>query len=207
MTRGRLLARHFRVEEFHLQSSAGLSWRSGCPELLLLLTGSNYNIIVVFMIPDHINLDGSPWPVLPAGIHIATLAEVEDRFAFNHKRRVQFQGFVAALTNLYGAGCRRAFLDGSFVTAKPRPGDFDACWEPTGVNPVNLDPVLLSFENNRAAQKAKYYGELFPSTIPADRAGRIFVEFFQIDCFTGAPKGIISIDLSDEPMIQLKVTS
>lgn len=159
------------------------------------------------MIPDHVDLPGSPWPVLPPGIHLATLVEVEGCFALNPKRRVQFRGLVAALTNLWGAGCTRAFLDGSFVTAKPRPGDFDACWDPTGVDPAFLDPVLLTFENNRAAQKAKYHGELFPSTIPADLAGTIFVEFFQVDRFTGAPKGIVAIDLLADPMLQPTVTS
>lgn len=159
------------------------------------------------MIPNHFDLPGSPWPILPPGIHVATLAEVEARFASNPRRRVQFRGFVAALANLRGAGCRRAFLDGSFVTAKPRPGDYDACWDPTSVDPAFLDPVLLTFENNRAAQKAKYHGELFPSTIPADRAGTIFVEFFQVDRFTGARKGIVAIDLSADPMLQPTVTS
>lgn len=159
------------------------------------------------MIPDHVDLAGSPWPVLPAGIHSASLADVQARFASNPKRRTQFAGLVAALYNLRGAGCQRAFLDGSFVTAKPRPGDFDACWDPTGVNQAFLDPVLLTFENNRAAQKAKYHGELFPSTIPADRAGTIFVEFFQVDRFTGAAKGIVAIDLAADPMLQPAVTS
>tara|TARA_R110002096_G_scaffold22121_2_gene71373 strand:- start:608 stop:1087 length:480 start_codon:yes stop_codon:yes gene_type:complete len=159
------------------------------------------------MIPAHIDIDGSPWSILPAGIHVATLADVEARFASNHRRRAQFRGVVAALTNLRSAGCRRVFLDGSFVTAKPRPGDFDACWDPTGVNPALLDPVLLTFENNRAAQKAKYHGELFPSTVPADRAGTIFVEFFQVDRFTGAVKGIVAIDLTTEPMLQPTVMS
>lgn len=159
------------------------------------------------MIPNHTDLPGSPWPILPPGIHLATLAEVEMRFASNPKRRVQFSGFVAALSSLRGAGCRRAFLDGSFVTAKPRPGDYDACWDPTGVDPSFLDPVLLTFENNREAQKAKYHGELFPSTIPADRAGTIFVEFFQVDRFTGAPKGIVAINLLADPMLNPTVTS
>lgn len=158
------------------------------------------------MIPVHIDLVGSPWPILPAGIHAGTLTEIEARFASNPRRRIQFKGLVAALTNLRGAGCRRAFLDGSFVTAKPHPGDFDACWDPTGVNLALLDPVLLTFQNNRAAQKAKYYGELFPSTIPADAAGKIFVEFFQVDRFTGAPKGIVLIDLAAEPTLQTTVT-
>ena len=93
------------------------------------------------------------------------------------------------------------------MTAKPRPGDYDACWDPTSVDPAFLDPVLLTFDNNRAAQKAKYHGELFPSTIPADRSGTIFVEFFQVDRFTGAPKGIVAIDLPADPMLRHTVTS
>jgi hypothetical protein len=159
------------------------------------------------MLPAFIDLAGSPWPVLPDGIHFAILSEVEARFASNPGRRVQFRGLVAALVNLRGAGCVRAFLDGSYVTAKPRPGDFDACWDPAGVNPALLDPVLLTFDNHRAAQKAKYKGEFFPSTIPADAVGTIFIEFFQVDRFTGARKGIVAIDLMADPMLQPAVTS
>ena len=136
------------------RQDALLERRSATPLRRPSLTSLHYNDNVVSMIPAHIDLDGSPWPILPAGIHIATLTEIDERFASNPKRRVQFKGLVAALSNLRGAGCRRAFLDGSFVTAKPRPGDFDACWDPTGVNLALLDPVLLNFENNRAAQKA-----------------------------------------------------
>lgn len=159
------------------------------------------------MVPAFVDLAGSPWPVLPAGIHFATLSEVAARFASNPGRRAQFKGLVAALVNLRGAGCVRAFLDGSYVTAKPRPSDFDACWDPGGVNPAFLDPVLLTFDDHRAAQKAKYKGEFFPSTIPADAIGTIFIEFFQVDRFTGARKGIVAIDLMADPMLQPAVTS
>ena len=79
---------------------------------------------------------------------------------------MQFRGLMAGLQNLRAAGCVRAFLDGSYMTAKPRPGDFDACWDPGGVDPTLLDPVLLTFDNHRAAQKARSKGEFFPSTIP-----------------------------------------
>ena len=65
----------------------------------------------------------------------------------------------------------------------------------------------LTFANSRAAQKAKYYGELFPSTIPANRAGVILIEFFQVDRFTGAAKGIVAVDLTADPMLQPTVTS
>lgn len=159
------------------------------------------------MVPDLIELSGSPWPVLPPGIHVATLSEVEARFASNLSRRAQFRGLLAALVNLRSAGCARVYLDGSYVTGKPLPGDFDACWDPTGVSGTLLDPVFLVFDNNRAAQKAKYKGEFFPSSSPADVVGTTFIEFFQVDRFTGTPKGIVAIDLMADPMLQPTVTS
>lgn len=159
------------------------------------------------MIPAFVDVAGSPWPLLPAGIHVATLLEVEAYFATNPKRRRQFSGLIAALENLQQAGCRRVFLDGSFVTGKPHPSDFDACWDPTGVNLAQIDPVLLTFNDKRAAQKAKYYGEFFPSTVPANPAGAVFVDYFQVDRFTGAPKGIVSIDLVVDAMLKLTVKS
>jgi hypothetical protein len=81
------------------------------------------------------------------------------------------------------------------VTAKAVPGDFDACWDGVGVDPDRLDPVLMDFSNHRAAQKAKFGGELFVSEAPADLLGTRFLDFFQRDTNTGQPKGIVAIDL------------
>ena len=88
-----------------------------------------------------------------------------------------------------------AWLNGSFVTTKEEPNDFDACWDETGVDPEALDPVLLTFDRERAAQKAKYMGELFPSTTIANLGGWSFLDFFQTDRETGRRKGIVAIDL------------
>ena len=104
-------------------------------------------------------------------------------------------GFRAAAGNLKRAGCRTVYLDGSFVTSKDIPNDYDACWEEDGVDPALLDPVLLTFDPGRATQKAQYAGELFPASVIADAGGLSFLEFFQTDKDTGNPKGIISIDL------------
>ena len=104
-------------------------------------------------------------------------------------------GFRAALENLKSAGCRTVYLDGSFVTRKDIPNDYDACWEEEGVDPDLLDPVLLIFDPGRAAQKAKYLGEMFPASIAAGAGALSFLEFFQTDKETGSPKGIIAIDL------------
>ena len=83
------------------------------------------------------------------------------------------------------------------MTSKEVPNDFDACWEEAGVDPVSLDPVLLTFDPGRATQKAKYMGELFPASVRADAEGTSFLEFFQTDKETGNPKGIVAIDLGD----------
>jgi hypothetical protein len=103
---------------------------------------------------------------------------------------------------LRGAGCRTIYLDGSFVTDKTIPGDFDACWDVAGVvgaTLLRLDPVLLDFADDRAAQKAKYFGEFFPAQALEVGRGRVFLDFFQIDKRTGDPKGIVALDTGSVP--------
>lgn len=169
------------------------------------LTNLCYNNNVVPMIPEFTDLPGAPWSVLPAGIHQASLSAVADRFASNARRRRLFGGLVRASRSLAHAGCKRVFLDGSFVTSKPWPGDYDACWDPSGVERDLMDPVFSIFDEGRAAQKAKFSGEFFPSTSRADAAGRNFFDFFQIEKFSGLRKGIVLIDLANDPMLQLQV--
>ena len=140
----------------------------------------------------------TPSGLLPSGVHWAAWEEIEERFATTDWRRTLSGGVRQAAENLKEAGCRTLYLDGSFVTSKNHPGDFDACWDPDGVYAAKLDPVLLDFTNRRAAQKRKYHGELFISSLPAD-GGLTFLDFFQRDKATGNPKGIIAIDLESFP--------
>ena len=105
------------------------------------------------------------------------------------------------------AGCRTVYLNGSFVTSKTFPNDYDACWEEAGVDPAALDPVLLTFDPGRATQKAKYMGELYPASIIADAEGLSFLEFFQTDKDTGMPKGILAIDLGGLVLSQLRFSN
>jgi hypothetical protein len=102
-----------------------------------------------------------------------------------------------------GRVCDRV-LDGSYVTGKPRPGDFDACWDPSGVEGRKLDPVFLEFGNRRAAQKAAFKGEFFPSSMMCADVGQAFIEFFQLDRSSGNRKGIISISLLTDPVLLRK---
>ena len=158
------------------------------------------------MLPSYVSIAGAPWPVLPPGVHPAMLAEIEERYTYNAKRRQLFQGLMDASANLVQARCSSLYLDGSFVSDKPIPDDFDACWDPIGVSPQHLDPVFFQFANERTAQKNKFGGEFFPSTTRADAHGRTYFEFFQVEKFTGQPKGIVLINLSYDPMLQPQVT-
>jgi hypothetical protein len=142
------------------------------------------------MVPDF-NAAGN----LPAGIHPAEWLELLDRFGWTPYRRTLAGGLKAACLALKLAGCERVYVNGSFTTGKRIPNDYDGCWDSAGVNPALLDPVLKTFANGRAAQKAKYLGELFPAGVKADLSGRTYLQFFQIDKQTGEPKGIVLLDL------------
>ncbi len=161
------------------------------------MTSHQHNIIVVLMIPDLIDINGAPWRVLPPGLHWATLAEVETVFAQNPHRRKLFSGLLRAAMALKAARCKYLFLDGSYVSSKPKPSDFDGCWSPDDVDPSLLDPVLLDFSNSRLNQKTKFLGELFPLNAQA-APGQIFLDFFQVEKHTGGQKGIVAIDLTIE---------
>jgi len=141
------------------------------------------------MIPP-LGPDGS----LPPGIHVATIAEVTVAFGSNPHRQRLLAGLERALDALRVAGCRAIHLDGSFVTDKPLPNDYDLCWEVAGVDPALLDPALL----DRRVQKMKFLGDILPNVTEAG-SGLIFVEFFQVNKLTGAPKGIVRIDLGGKP--------
>jgi hypothetical protein len=143
------------------------------------------------VLPD-LQSDGT----LPPGVHWAdSWKELEKMFGANPHRRRLLAGLREAAENLRRAGCKNIFVDGSFVTAKQMPNDYDACWDVVGVNPNDLDPILLDFSNQRAAQKARFGGELFPAEWSNGRTGMTFLEFFQVDKSSGNPKGIVGIDL------------
>lgn len=156
------------------------------------------------MLPNLIDIAGVPWPVLPEGIHISDFAAVGAVFASNPPRKSLFGGLLAASQNLLGAGCQRIYLDGSFVTGKPIPGDYDVCWDPRGVNRKLLDPAFLVFDHQRKVQKEKFKGEFFPSSARADNVGRTFLDFFQIEKSTGCKKGIVQIELTNDSMLPVR---
>ena len=144
---------------------------------------------------------------MPGGVHTADLKGIADAFVINTPRRRLFEGLVEASRDLRSAGCRRIYVDGSYVTGKPIPGDYDVCWDPDGVDPRLLHPVFLDFRDDRAAQRFRYGGEFFPSSFAADGVGNSFLGFFQLERFSGGKKGIVLVELARDPMIHSEVTA
>jgi hypothetical protein len=145
------------------------------------------------MIPDF-DRNGN----LPAGVHMATWQEFSDRFGFTVYRQELLLGLRSALISLQTAGCKVVYIDGSYVTDKEIPADFDGCWDTNGVDKSLVDPILLDFRSGRWAQKAKYHGELFPASFIESMSGQTFLNFFMTDKRTGSSKGIIALDLQRE---------
>lgn len=96
---------------------------------------------------------------LPLGEHTATWEEIVERFGWNPHRRRLLDGLSDGLQALAAAGCRQVWLDGSFVTSKDEPADFDACWDLEGVDLDRLDPVLLDLSAGRTAALRRLVSE------------------------------------------------
>jgi hypothetical protein len=145
------------------------------------------------MIPDF-DKDGN----LPPGHHLTDWDGFVVRFGTNAHRRRLLAGLKQLLLSLKSVGCGRVFLDGSFISSKELPSDFDGCWDRTGMSLPDLklkDPVLLDFTNGRRAQKLKYGGEMFPADVTEGTSGRTFINFFSQDKDTSNAKGLVEINL------------
>jgi|HubBroStandDraft_5_1064220.scaffolds.fasta_scaffold411489_1 hypothetical protein len=135
---------------------------------------------------------------LPPGIHSASWAEFGTRFAWNEHRERLCDGLRRALSLLLVVGCADVFIDGSYVTAKEVPNDYDGAWSLAGVDLVllkRLEPLFFEFSFGRTAQKAKFFGEFFPAEMQEGQSGKPFLSFFQRDKETGQAKGIVRIPL------------
>ena len=134
---------------------------------------------------------------LPPGIHDATLDEIAARYGFTPHRQALLSGLREAVSALQAAGCRCLYLDGSFVSAKEEPADYDVCWENEGVDLFQLMRTaeeLLEYRPERRGprQKVRYGGDFFQSP-PEGELGWEMLAVFQRDSVTRAPKGIIPV--------------
>lgn len=140
------------------------------------------------------NVDG----YLPEGIHTLTWDEFKEQFGFSPRRKVLMQGLFAVIQILKECGCDAIYIDGSFVTDKLEPDDWDACFKGSMEAIYKLDnrdtDLVLDDIRKRDRQKEKYFGELYPPYIIAEKE-MCYLDFFQ--CIKGSrnKKGIIKIML------------
>jgi hypothetical protein len=134
---------------------------------------------------------------LPSGFHEPeSWQELEEVLGFNQHRRKLLTGLKQACYLLAEAGCTTVYLNGSFITQKELPNDFDACWDTTGIDWNRLDPIFLKVTFPRTEQKERFGGELFPAQAIADfKTKETFLDFFQTDR-EGNPKGIVKLELA-----------
>lgn len=136
---------------------------------------------------------------LVPGVHFMAWEDFYDQFSFSPKRKFLLEGLERMINTLKKCGCTVIYIDGSFVTQKLEPNDYDACWDGdmafVGLNMQNIEPVFLDFSNGREKQKLKYQGEIFPAKLPADSLGTLYLEFFQQIRFSTDKKGIVALKL------------
>jgi hypothetical protein len=84
---------------------------------------------------------------LPPGDHCATLDEIAKRLGFTPRRRWLIKGLLSAVEAFWAAGIEEIYIDGSFCTEKPDPGDIDGYWvEPDDGVYDRIDPYWIDFE-------------------------------------------------------------
>jgi Family of unknown function (DUF6932) len=143
---------------------------------------------------------------LPPGDHQATLEEVAARLGFTPRRRWLLKGLRAAIEALWAAGVEQIFVDGSFCTEKPDPGDIDGYWvEPDDGVYERIDPYWIDFELVPVPQTRMWKWRMWVDrgveffVDPVMQAGPElgFPEFFRRDR-DGRPRGIIQVVKAQE---------
>jgi hypothetical protein len=131
---------------------------------------------------------------LPPGIHKATWVEFQERYGYNPKRVWLLEGLKKLLVELSKVGCKSVYVDGSFVTDKEEPGDYDLCWKMDGVFVEDLDPVLLNYTSEgKVLIEKKYRGDIRGAEFSVKETGATYLVFFQHDR-NGIAKGVVELE-------------
>ena len=138
---------------------------------------------------------------LPPGDHRATPDEIGQRFGSTPRRRWLLKGFRAAVNAFWAAGIEEIYIDGSFCTEKPDPGDVDGYWvEPDPGVYDRIDPYWTDFELVLVPHLRQWKWRMWAEhgveffIHPVMQATRVtgFPEFFRRSR-DGSPRGVIEV--------------
>ena len=109
--------------------------------------------------------DLTPEGLLPPGDHPTNLADIEERFGRNARRRGLVRGLREALSLLASAGVEEAYVGGDLTTAEPLPRAVAWCYDlPADIDERGLEGLSSLYPD--------------PSRLSAGSAGRFGVELF-----------------------------
>ena len=136
---------------------------------------------------------------LPEGTHDATLDEIEARYAITAHRETLFECFSDWVDHMRSAGCHTFHLDGSYITNKDHPDDYDALWDTRGVDTSLIHPCLLAYPKDRDAIKDRFGGDIFPDHAIPEGSISFYLDRFQRETREDVPrrKGIIRVRFGD----------
>jgi len=138
---------------------------------------------------------------LPPGDHQASLEEIAKRLGFTPRRRWLLKGLRAAVEAFWMAGVEEVYIDGSFCTEKPDPGDIDGYWvEPDSEVYERIDPYWIDLRPMLVQPVRKWkwrmwadHGvEFFIHPAMQATAEEKFPQFFRHDR-EGRPRGVIQV--------------
>ncbi len=108
------------------------------------------------------------------------------------------EGLKRALRMMENCGIERVYIDGGFVTDKPRPKDIDVCYDiPEDARLGAMFPIYPTNHLTRSLTIRGFGAEFFPSDMVEEDSGKPFLDFFQIDK-EDRPRGVILIELEGE---------
>lgn len=143
--------------------------------------------------------------LLPVGNHKMKWREVRKLFGTTSHRRYLLERLHAVYIVLKKAGVTKIWLDGSFVTSKVRPNDYDLSYELTEdifaelpSDPFKLEKADTLLRGRYAGDikaepmigGATYHKDLFPNVVGHTHNGKPI---------EGAKKGIVVLTLADLP--------
>lgn len=134
---------------------------------------------------------------LVPGIHDMDMISFKEEFGSNTHRLQLIGGMERAILAFRSFNVASLYVDGSFVTRKGFPSDYDICYEMEDNELARLFlfyPIFKDFSNGRKAQKEVFHGEFFLATSIAAPPKEMYMDFFQHDK-NDKPKGIVKLHI------------
>jgi hypothetical protein len=132
--------------------------------------------------------------MLPPGSHEATVNEIRRRFGTGNSGRMRLmKGLEAVLRLARKVGASRLYLDGSFVTDKSEPGDWDAVLLlPADARTGSKEAIALA---DRPELRKRYGGDLFTMMEEDTEVLAHYVEGVFVRDRHGRAKGLVILRL------------